>query len=349
MSTNYDQIMALKNELGNDLCVMGHHYQSDAVMQYVDKAGDSLELARMMDNISAKHIVFCGVNFMAETATLLAKEGQSVHIPNPNADCDMALMVPAKALDKVLTKLNSENRKVIPIAYVNTPLDVKAIVGKFGGAVCTSANAKTMLKWAFDEAEKHGENAAVLFLPDANLAQNTAKLIGLSAEKILKLNLSQEGEIYEFESTKSAKLLLWPGYCPVHEILTLDQIKQARKDYPDCKIVLHPECPPLLVDNADYAGSTSYIIKLAAETPENSTLFVGTEVNLVDRLAKQYPNKNIFNLKRIACKDMAKITEKNLCQKLEEIKANNAKAFEIDDNLRENALLSITRMLNACS
>ncbi len=348
MDSLHDKIMNLKQELGSDLCIMGHHYQNDKVMQYVDKAGDSLELARMMDAITAKHIVFCGVNFMAETATLLANEGQSVHIPNPNADCDMALMVPAKLLDKVLTKLNSLDKKVIPIAYVNTPLDVKAIVGKFGGAVCTSANAKTMLKWGLEEAEKHGENAAVLFLPDANLAQNTAKQLGISKDKIKKLDITQEGDILDFDKNDTNKILLWPGYCPVHEILSLEDIQKARSTYPDCKIVLHPECPPLLVDNADFAGSTSYIIKLAGEMEENSTLFVGTEVNLVDRLAKKYSNKNIFSLKRIACHDMAKITEKNLYEKLVQIKENNVQAFEIDDSLRENALLSITRMLEIC-
>ncbi len=341
-------IQKLKDELGSELFILGHHYQSDAVMQHVDKAGDSLELARLMDQIDAKHIVFCGVNFMAETATLLAKENQFVHIPTMEADCVMAQMVPAKTLDKVLTKLNAGTRKVIPLAYVNTPLDVKAVVGKFGGAVCTSANAKTMLQWALDEAQKDCENGSVLFLPDGNLAQNTAKLLGISPEKFERLNIRQQGELLNVDDSQKGQILLWPGCCAVHARLTVENMEQARAKYPNCKIVLHPECAPALVDIADYAGSTSFIIKLAKELKEDETLIIGTEVNLVDRLAKEYPNKKIFALKDIACSNMAKITEENVCSKLQEIKENKAKPFEIDDNLRENALLSLTRMLAAC-
>ncbi len=343
-----DTVMALKAELGDSLFVLGHHYQNDEVMQYVDKAGDSLELARMMDDINAKHIVFCGVNFMAETATLLAREGQYVHIPDEKADCVMAQMVPADRLEKVLTKLNSGNNTVIPVAYVNTPLAVKAVVGKFGGAVCTSANAKTMLKWALDEAQKSNENGSVLFLPDANLAENTANLLGISSDKLEKLNIRQNGDLVACDETKEGMIYLWPGCCAVHARLTVEDIKKARAQYPDAKIVLHPECSPQLVNIADYAGSTSFIIKLADELPENETLIIGTEVNLVDRLTKQYPNKNILPLKRIACSNMAKITEENLYAKLLEIKNNTAQPFAIDNSLKENALLSLTRMLNAC-
>ncbi len=344
-----DKILNLKKELGDSLCIMGHHYQNDIVMQYVDKAGDSLELARAMENISAKDIVFCGVHFMAETATLLAKDGQYVHIPDESAGCLMADMVPAELLEKVLTTLNSGKRKVIPVAYVNTSLATKHVVGKFGGVVCTSANAKSILKWALEEAQKDNEYGSVLFLPDANLAENAADLLGITKDKVKKLSMNKEGELFNNDENIKGEVLTWPGCCPIHERLTVKDMEKTRADYPTAKIVLHPECAPALVEMADYAGSTSYIIKLAEELPEGSILLVGTEVNLVDRLAKKYDGqKTIRSLKPIACPDMAKITEEKLYEKLLEIKENRAKAFEIDTNLSENAIHSLTRMFNAC-
>ncbi len=348
-----DKILELKKELGSDLCIMGHHYQNDDVMQYVDKAGDSLELSRMMDSIDAKHIIFCGVNFMAEGAVLLAKEGQYVHIPDPKADCVMAQMVPAPLLDKVLTELNSSSKqKVIPLAYVNTPLAVKAIVGKHGGAVCTSANAKNMLQWAVNSASDAGNAEttvnAVLFLPDANLAQNTAKQLNISASLLRKLDIRKDGANIIAPSKNETEVLMWPGCCAVHARLRPEHIEKARKEYPNATIALHPECAPELVDLADCAGSTSFLIKLAEEAADGSTLIIGTEVNLVKRLAKKHAGRvNILSLKEIECSNMKKITEENLYQKLVEIKEGKAIPFAIDTSLKENALLSLTRMLEA--
>ncbi len=351
-----EKILNLKKELADDLCIMGHHYQSDEVMQYVDKVGDSLELARMIEHIHAKHIIFAGVNFMAEGSVLLAKEGQYVHIPDMKADCVMAQMVPAPLLDIVLKKLNSNNNIVIPIAYVNTPLAVKAVVGKYGGAVCTSANAKNMLEWALNtakkEAEKQQKQASVLFLPDANLAENTAHLLNIDPAKCVRLNIQKKGEFIEDfikNQDNEGKIFLWPGCCAVHARLRQEDMLSMREKYPDAKIVLHPECSPKIVKMADYAGSTSFIIKLAKDLPNNSTLIIGTEVNLVNRLAKEHANRiKILPLKNIACSNMAKITEEKLYLKLLEIKENKAIPFPIDTTLKENALLSLQRMLNAC-
>ncbi len=350
-----DKILALKKELGKDLCILGHHYQSDSVMPYVDKFGDSLELARMMDSINAKHIVFCGVYFMAEGSVLLAKDNQFVHLPDENADCVMAQMVPAHLLDKVLTKLNnSKTHCVIPIAYVNTSLAVKAIVGKFNGAVCTSANAPTMLQWALDtakkEASKQGKIGSVLFLPDANLAQNTAKLINFPKENILKLDIRKNAENISENILKDVpQIFLWPGCCAVHAKLQVEHVENIRKEHKDAIIALHPECAPSIVDLADYAGSTSFIIKLAKESKDNSTLVIGTEYNLVNRLANEHNGRiNIIPLKRIECSNMAKITEENLYNKLVEIKNNTVKPFSIDTSLKKDALKSLQNMLDAC-
>ncbi len=351
-----DKILALKEELGSDLCIMGHHYQSDAVIQYVDKVGDSLELSRMMDQIDAKHIVFCGVNFMAEGAVLLAKEGQYVHIPDEKADCVMAQMVPADLLDKVLTDINSSpNYRAIPLAYVNTPLAVKAIVGKHGGAVCTSANAKMMMEWAIKEANAHEDIMdckvnGVLFLPDANLAQNTAKQLNIAPHLLRKIDIREKGTKVAPPKfcSNDTEILMWPGCCAVHAKLRKEHMEKARADYPDAIIALHPECSPEIVDLADHAGSTSFLIKLANEAKDGSTLIIGTELNLVARLAKEHAGRiNILPLKEVECSNMMKITEEKLYYKLLEIKEGKAVPFAIDTSLKENALLSLTRMLEA--
>ncbi len=350
-----DKILELKKELGDDLCIMGHHYQNDSVMAYVDKSGDSLELARMIENIQSKHIVFCGVYFMAEGSLLLAKEGQHVHLPNEEADCVMAQMVPEHILENVLTNLNnSKTHLVIPIAYVNTSLEVKSIVGKFGGAVCTSANAAKMLQWAIDkaksEAKKVGKIGSVLFLPDASLAQNTANKIDFPKEDIMTLNVRNNGDDINASILKDrTELLLWPGCCAVHAKLKPKYIEEMRKEHKDCVIALHPECSPESVDMADFAGSTSALIKLANECEDNTTLIIGTEFNLVNRLAIRHKDRlNILPLKRVECSNMAKITEENLYFKLLEIKNNTVEPFSIDMNLKENALKSLQRMLDAC-
>ncbi len=345
MQNNFsERIINIKNKLGKDLVIMGHHYQHDDVINYVDFAGDSLQLAQLINNIEAKHIVFCGVHFMAESACLLAKEGQHIYLPEKTASCLMAEMTPANVLDTIIEKIKAKGKKIIPLAYVNTSLAVKAIVGKHGGAVCTSANAKTMLAWAEKQAD------CVLFLPDRNLGRNMANTLNIDKDKRHTLNITNNGDNLDYEAIEKAKILFWDGCCPIHEYFTIEQIQNMRQKYPDAKIYVHPECPEEIVNLADGSGSTTYLIKMAEEAKDNSTIIIGTEVNLVNRLTKQQSTRvNVIPLYNAICPDMAKVTEALLCKTLEDIMENKAEPVEIDKSLVHDAKLSLVRMLEICN
>ena len=344
-------ITALKAKLGSRLCIMGHHYENDAVVRHCDITGDSLELARRVPDITAEHIVFCGVYFMGESAVLLAKDGQQVHLPAPDADCAMSLMSPADRARKVLRQLHEGGRKVVPVAYVNTTLALKAVVGEFGGAVCTSANARTVLQWALDQGR------GVLFLPDRHLGRNTGRQLGLGPDDWHLLELGPDGlspdEAAPAHRLWSAQLLLWPGCCPIHDELTVAQIAAARAAHPGCLVMAHPECRPEVIEQCDGAGSTSFLIReaarLATEQP-GGTLIVGTEINLVERLGKRHAGQcTVLPLGPAMCPDMAKITEDNLLSTLRAIDDGTATPLTVDAALCPPARESLTRMLDICA
>jgi quinolinate synthase len=340
-----ERIEQLRRAFGKDLTIVGHHYQCDEVIRHTDLRGDSLELARRTAQVDSRSIVFCGVYFMAESAALLAREGQSVYLPEPSADCSMAMMSPASLLETVMKALTRDGRKVIPLAYVNSSLAVKAVVGRCGGAVCTSANAETMLRWAMDRGE------ATLFLPDKNLGWNTADRMGIPELERNIISLKHQGTNVDLAMADKAKLLLWPGFCSIHTRFNLKQIARAREEYPGALVVVHPECSPEVVKASDASGSTSFIIKYAAEAPAGSTLFIGTEINLVERLAKEHAGRiAILPLVESACTHMAQTTEERLCAALEAL-AEGSDAFltRIDDDLKEPARASLERMLAACA
>lgn len=346
-----DAIAALKKKLGSRLCIMGHHYQNDAVVQHCDVTGDSLELARRIPAITAEHIVFCGVYFMGESAALLAAPEQHVYLPAPDADCAMSLMAPGERARSVLATLHDGGRPVIPVAYVNTTLGLKAVVGEFGGTVCTSANARTVLKWALDQGK------GVLFLPDRHLARNTGRQLGLTEADWCQLELDENG-LTPAEQNKShplwqADMLLWPGCCPIHEELTEAQIAAMRAAHPGCTVVAHPECRPEVISLCDGAGSTSFIIKeaarLAAEKP-GSTLIVGTETNLVERLGRRHASScTVLPLGEAICPDMAKITEDKLLTVLQAIDAGTATPLTVNPAQCPPAREALTRMLDICA
>lgn len=347
MSDTAAKITALKKKLGDNLCILGHHYQNDAIAAHCDIMGDSLELARKIPEIQAKHIVFCGVYFMGETAALLAQPDQKIYLPEPDADCMMSLMASAKMARSVLEELNVNGRRIIPLAYVNTMLELKDVVGKFGGAVCTSANASTMLEWALSQGD------GVLFLPDRHLGANTAKKIGLKPEEIYTLRLRGKGLLPGQEKNLGARLLLWPGSCAVHAKLTPQSVTRVRDEFKNCRVIAHPECRQEVIDYCDGAGSTSWIIKeVAKEARENpgATVIIGTEENLVERLANQYKNDlKIHKLGRAFCPHMDKVTPQKLLNALLAIEAGMAESVDAADELRENATLSIKRMLDVCA
>lgn len=337
-------IDVLRERLGDSLVIMGHHYQADEVVSHVDKVGDSLELARMVEDIEARHIVFCGVHFMAESARLLAAERQDVHLPAMDASCVMSDMAPAGLLDTVITRLLSTGRRIVPLAYVNTSLAIKAVVGKHGGAVCTSANARTMLKWALEQGD------AVLFLPDKNLGNNTADQLGLPEAERQVLNIRRNGGLLDLEAARRARLLLWPGCCAVHACFKPAMAEEARRAHRGARVVVHPECSPAMVRAADAAGSTSFLIRQAQDAPEGSTLVVGTEINLVRRLAKQHAGRiQVLPLAVSACSNMGKVTAERLLTTLRAIENGSARPVEVDEALKEPARAALTRMLEHCA
>ncbi|WP_320175563.1 quinolinate synthase NadA [Maridesulfovibrio sp.] len=336
-----DIIAEQKEKYGKRLAILGHHYQSDEIIKHTDLKGDSLELARQIEKLEAEYIVFCGVHFMAESAAIVRKENQTIFIPDASAGCVMANMAPAWLVDNVLTRIiNETGRKIIPLAYVNTPAAVKTVCGKHGGTVCTSANAEKMLRWAQEQGD------AVLFLPDKNLAMNTANTLGIAPEKRMILNIRSLGTQIDVKETMDKELLIWPGLCAIHQRFKMTQIEDFRAKYPDCKVIVHPECPPELVQASDGAGSTSYLIKYVNEAPEGSTIVIGTETNLVNRLKEMFPEKNILPLGISFCSNMAKITEKNLAGLLQNLET--AAYEDVSDDIREPARLALERMLEVC-
>ena len=344
-SALYESIEARRRDFGSSLTIVGHHYQAEEVIRHTDLRGDSLELARRTAQVDSEHIVFCGVYFMAESAALLAKPGQKVYLPEPSAECSMALMSPDFLLEAVLASLARSGRKIIPLAYVNSTLAVKAVVGRHGGATCTSANARTMLEWAMNEGD------AVLFLPDRNLGHNTADLIGIPEQDRHLINIKEGGKALDLAIADKAKLLLWPGFCSIHTRVTVRQVERMRAEHPGAKIVVHPECTPQVVAAADAAGSTSFIIRYAADAPEGSTIVIGTEINLVERLADQHKGRlTILPLVESACTHMAQTTEERLGAALDDIAANGTDfLISIPDDVRLPAKASLERMLTACA
>jgi len=337
-------ITRLKERFGKDLAIFGHHYMNDEVIRHADFAGDSLELSRKVPGLAADHIVFCGVSFMAESAAILAGVRQKVFIPDPLANCVMSGMAPHVSVQGVLERLRASGRKVIPLAYVNTSAAVKAICGRFGGSVCTSANARAMLAWALEQGD------AVLFLPDRNLAMNTAKALGLRADQQHVLDVRGEGKNLDQTAASRAKLLIWPGLCVIHHRFKVRQIAQARAKSPGALVVVHPECPPEVVAEADASGSTSFIIDYVRKAPSGATVYVGTEFNLVKRLARQYAeDKTILPLMESACANMAKITETKLARLLTEVEAGRARPESVPPRVAEPARDALTRMLEVCS
>lgn len=342
-----ERIDSARRKLGDSLVIFGHHYQDDSVIQHVDKSGDSLELARLASKTSAEHIVFCGVHFMGESAAVLAKPGQKVYLPAPDADCPMAQMAPEQQLDAVLKALTSGGRKVVPLTYVNSSMAVKAVCARYGGSVCTSSNAEIMLRWAYDQAD------SVLFIPDKMLGRNMAKLLGIPSGQQYILNIIDEGKILEELGNpgkiENSALLLWPGYCPIHADFLPEHIEKARRDFPNTKILVHPECAPEVVDLSDFAGSTSAIIKYVAEAPAKSVIGIGTEIRLVERLRKRYAGeKEIFPLLVSECEDMTKVNEANLAATLENIIAGTAIPLAVDPVQAGDARKALQTMLDVC-
>jgi len=290
---------AAKAALGSRAMILGHHYQRDEVINFADIRGDSFKLAQAAaDNSTAEFIFFCGVHFMAESADILTSANQKVILPDLAAGCSMADMATASQVDtawQVLTKLGVAG-KTIPITYMNSSAAIKAFTGKNHGAVCTSSNAARAMKWAFEKGEK------VLFLPDQHLGRNTAVLsLGLKLADCVLWNPWKPNGGLSDDQIKNAKVILWRGHCSVHGRFTVENIKDVKSRLPGVKVLVHPECQHDVVSNADVIGSTEMIIKTVKDSPAGTKWAVGTELNLVQRLANENPDKEVVFLDKSVC------------------------------------------------
>jgi quinolinate synthase len=288
-----------RQQLGNKAMVLGHHYQRDEVIAFADIRGDSFKLAQAAaDNSGAEFIFFCGVHFMAESADILTSANQKVILPDLAAGCSMADMATASQVAdcwQVLEKIGVA-KVTTPITYMNSSAAIKAFTGKNHGAVCTSSNAARAMKWAFAKGEK------ILFLPDQHLGRNTAVLsLGLSLGDCVVYNPWKPNGGLTDEQIKAAKVILWRGHCSVHGRFTLQNINEVRQKLPGVKVLVHPECQHEVVANADVVGSTEMIIKTVTQSPAGSKWAIGTELNLVQRLANENSDKQVVFLDKTVC------------------------------------------------
>jgi len=292
------RIVARKRELGDDLLILCHHYQQDAVFAFADETGDSLKLARRAAEAQGRcYIVFCGVHFMAESADILTSERQVVILPDLSAGCSMADMASCEEVEEAWQELAAVTAigRVTPLTYVNSSARLKAFVGEHGGSVCTSSNAERVLAWGLACGEK------VFFFPDEHLGRNSAQALGLSADQVV---LWRRGERLGGNSPQDlarARVILWDGYCTVHMQFSAAQVEAVRQADPAVKVIVHPECRQEVVQAADLYGSTEAIIKAVSQSAPGSSWAVGTEVNLVKRLAQAYPDRRIRSLSPVEC------------------------------------------------
>lgn len=337
------RVRAVKDRLGNKLFIPAHHYQKDEVVKFSDATGDSLQLAQLCEqNQAAEVIVFCGVHFMAETADMLTTDKQKVLLPDMRAGCSLADMADIHQTEQCWEILmDNFGDTILPLTYVNSTAAIKAVVGKHGGATVTSSNAKKMIEWAFTQKER------ILFLPDQHLGRNVSFELGIPLEKMAVWNPITN--TFEFDGNlEDAKIILWKGHCSVHENFTVENVKQVREDMPGVHVLVHPECPFETVEASDFAGSTSYIIKKVEEAPAGSKWAIGTEMNLVNRLIDEHPDKEIVSLNPhlCPCMTMNRIDLPHLLWSLESIETEQYRhEIKVDEQTTSEAILALNRML----
>ena len=335
-----------RSSLGDRAMILGHHYQRDEVIAYADIRGDSFKLAQAAaDNPSAEFIFFCGVHFMAESADILTTQNQKVILPDLAAGCSMADMATAAQVEdcwQVLEKLGVA-KKTIPITYMNSSAAIKAFTGKNNGAVCTSSNAMRAMKWAFEKGEK------VLFLPDQHLGRNTAVLsLGLKLEDCVIWNPWKPSGGLSEAQIKMAKVILWRGHCSVHGRFTVENIENVRRVLPQVMVLVHPECQHEVVAQADVVGSTEMIIKTVTDSPSGSKWAIGTELNLVQRLARENPDKEVVFLDKTVCycSTMNRIDLPHLVWAMEALVAGRVvNQIKVDEQVALQAKVALERML----
>ncbi|HEY8533411.1 MAG TPA: quinolinate synthase NadA [Micromonospora sp.] len=341
-----ERAWAAKKALGDRLFILGHHYQRDEVIQFADVTGDSFKLAReAAARPHAEYIVFCGVHFMAESADILTSDTQKVILPDLAAGCSMADMAALGQVETAWDLLEDLGiaASTVPVTYMNSSADIKAFVGRRGGVVCTSSNAKRALTWAFERGDR------VLFLPDQHLGRNTAvRELGFSLDDCVVYDPHQPGGGVTPEQLRAARMILWRGHCSVHQRFSLKNVEDIRARVPDVTVLVHPECRYEVVAAADLVGSTEYIIKTIETAPPGSAWAVGTELNLVRRLANTHPDKRVMFLDRTVCycSTMNRIDLPHLVWALEELVAGRVvNQIAVDPETAHYARVALDQML----
>jgi len=342
------RIREAKETLGDSLVILGHHYQRDDVIQFADFRGDSLKLARDAASCQdAKHIVFCGVHFMAETADILSQPEQAVLLPDLEAGCSLAEMASLSDVEEAWAQLGvvmDVESEVMPITYVNSLAALKAFCGQHGGSVCTSSNAASVLAWAFERRPR------VLFFPDQHLGRNTAKKMGIPLEEMALWDPSLPLGGNNAEALKRARVFLWRGFCNVHQRFRPEHVTAWRERDPEIRVIVHPECEMAVVDLADEAGSTAYIVKRVEESPPGTRWAIGTEANLANRLKQEHPEQFIDHLspEPSYCRTMNLITPEKLARVLDGLVVGRIiNRITVPNDVARDARVALERMLEA--
>ena len=335
------QIRVLKAALGPELLILTHHYQRLEIVALGDYRGDSFGLSqKAAANREARFVIFCGVHFMAESAAILAQPHQTVQIPDLQAGCLMADMVALEQVEMAWTELTEiiAGETLVPIVYMNSDASLKAFCGRRGGLVCTSANARPAMAWGFGQADK------VFFFPDQHLGRNTGNLMGLKPEEMIVWNPEELLGGNRPEAIRRARLILWDGHCHVHTRFQVAHVNKMKEAFPEARLVVHPECTQEVVALADACGSTGFINNYVQEAPPGSTIIVGTEINLVSRLALEYPDRQVLDLHFSLCPNMFKIDLTKLLWTLENLGSVNV--VTIPEGIKREARLALDRMLS---
>ncbi len=343
------RIVTARHKLGKELVILGHHYQQDDIVNFADFSGDSLELSRnAASQKDAKYVVFCGVHFMAESADILTAPNVHVILPDLGAGCSMADMANLDQTLECWAQLEETcpDQKLIPITYVNSTAAIKAFVGEHGGAVCTSSNARKVLEWAL--AQTDGKPIKVLFFPDQHLGRNTAYAMGYPLTSMVTWDPRQDLGGNSSAALHDSTFVLWKGHCSVHMLFRPEHIDQVRQKYPQMKVIVHPECAWDVVQKADMSGSTAQIMKLVDASPSGSQWAIGTEVHMVNRLAKRNPDKKIIILSdcQCLCTTMYRIDLPHLCWVIENlVQGKVVNEIKVEPETRKWATVALERML----
>lgn len=339
MESVSQEIERVRGQWGKRLLVLGHHYQRESVLRHADEIGDSLELSRKAaEHPEAERIVFCGVKFMAESADILTGPEQTVFMPDTRAGCPMSDMADQPGVESAWRFLESQGGGWLPVVYVNSSAEIKALCGRWGGCTCTSSSAAKALRWVFSQGKK------VFFLPDQHLASNTAHDMGLPDAEVALYDWRLPDGGLTGADLRAARVVAWKGHCIVHVAFDVAQVREVRAKMPGAKIIVHPESPKEVVRLADAHGSTSQIVKYVQDAPDGSTVVIGTEANLVERLAKQQAGRvNVKVLRPSVCANMAKTNEQNLLRVLQDWPKDSE--IHVPPAVADDARIALRRML----